>query len=106
MENKYGELSKLMRILDKNGMKYQFVETPIVYQVVIFIQGQIYKIDAITFKDNMKRLEIMGAMSKREIRKYDNDVLGGLTARQVARRFLWCCKHHTPIYKDKHWRDK
>lgn len=108
MNKEYELIYKIAHKLDKHKIPSQYKLIPFGFQLIVEIKNGTYRVDAFAFNSKNEQLygtvEIMGGLTREELDK--DNVLRGLTPNQIAKRFIWCYKHHTPIYKDKLWRDK
>lgn len=46
-------------------------------------------------------LEIQGALTEEELKEKSNYILGCLTPEEVAKRFIYCYRNNTEIYKEE-----
>ena len=108
------ELEVLIKKLEKAKIPYTVRENPNINYCQVVVCFHNYRLDAVYWameapfrgSKGSKRglLEIQGGLTKPELA--EDDVVGFLSGKEVAKRFIWCYKHHTPIYKDKYWRNK
>ena len=95
------ELDKLKALLEKKGVPYFTDKNHFFPNVIVLSKtGRRRLCDAIISPECMDDgscLEIMGALTLEEMTE-ENQVLGGLKAEEVAKRFVYCYKHNTSVY--------
>ena len=113
------EILKLKRLLIKAGVNFEVCILPDFkdsaepgslekytglkhgVQIILYNKNGVRLADAVqnTFTYGFRKnlIEIMGGLTAEE--KRDDDVLGYLTAEDVAERFIYCYKNDTSVYK-------
>lgn len=95
---KYTEILKLKKMLEDAKIPFEWKELHGGYQIRLNVL-----IDAIqhfgSYGQEKDLIEIMGALTKEEEER--DGVLGYLTAEEVFKRFQYCYKYHTAVYKEK-----
>lgn len=106
---KYTELDPKYTALAKVHEMLTAEKIPHLYErfyngwVIRFTDGVIDEVDGVqhfgSYGESENLIEIIGAITKKEAEQ--DSVLGYLTAEEVFKRFKYCYKHKTTVYKER-----
>lgn len=114
---KYTEILKLKRMLEEANIPFTFTDDFFgakewvkkdrswkhfypAYQIRLGDFADVVE-HICSFGDEDDLLELMGAITEEESEKEGKYVLGYLTAEEVFKRFKYCWKHQTSVYKEE-----
>lgn len=99
----YNEIFKLKELLEKGNIPFEFKNIYDGYQIIIKNKNNFRIADAIEHKfsygNEEDLLEIMGGLTEEE-EEFDS-VLGGLSSKEVFKRFKYCYENNTKVYKEE-----
>lgn len=94
-------LRELEKLLKEAGVSYEFLEMETLSGGQIIVDTDAGQIDAVcndgSYGSAEGLLEIMGGLTEKEHRK--NFILGFLTPEEVAKRFIYCYKNKTTVFR-------